>query len=137
MTADAPEFLDTNILVYAFSQDIRATRARNLLGRRCRIGVQSLNELANVMRRKLGVPWAGVRAALADVTALCSPVIALDLPIHLEGLRIAERYSYGVYDSLLIAAARSAGCATFWSEDLGDGVLIEGRMRIRNPFVAP
>lgn len=50
----AGEFLDSNVLVYAFTDDPRAAAAQALLARRCAISVQGLNELANVARRKLG-----------------------------------------------------------------------------------
>ena len=36
---------------------------------------------------------------------------------------------------LMIASALGAGCDTLWSEDMQHGMLIEERLRIRNPFV--
>jgi predicted nucleic acid-binding protein len=47
------EFLDSNVLVYAFTTDPRAARAQGLLARGCTISVQGLNEFTNVARRKL------------------------------------------------------------------------------------
>jgi predicted nucleic acid-binding protein len=44
---------------------------------------------------------------------------------HDAALRIAERYGYHIYDSLVIAAALEARCTTLFSEDLNNG---------RNPF---
>jgi len=35
---------------------------------------------------------------------------------------------------MIVASALIAGCTTLWSEDLQDGRLIEGRLRIVNPF---
>jgi predicted nucleic acid-binding protein len=35
---------------------------------------------------------------------------------------------------MIVASALIAGCTTLWSEDLQDGQLIEGRLRIINPF---
>ena len=48
------DFLDSNVLVYAFTDDPRAAAAQALLERGCAIGVQGLNEFANIARRKLG-----------------------------------------------------------------------------------
>ncbi len=45
------EFLDSNILVYAFTTDARAAAAQTLLGRGCVISIQGLNEFTNVARR--------------------------------------------------------------------------------------
>jgi len=37
---------------------------------------------------------------------------------------------------MIAAAALLAGCSTLWSEDMQDGLLIEGRLRIVNPFAS-
>ena len=64
------EFLDTNILVYAFTSDPRAQKAQELLARGCNAGVQGLNEFANVARRKLGMSCVELRDALAAIRTL-------------------------------------------------------------------
>lgn len=38
--------------------------------------------------------------------------------------RIAERYGYGIYDSLVIAAALEGSCNILFSEDMHDGQTI-------------
>jgi predicted nucleic acid-binding protein len=48
-------------------------------------------------------------------------------------MHIAERYGYSIFDSLIIAAALSAGAKTLYSEDMRDGQAIDG-LTIRNPF---
>jgi len=48
-------------------------------------------------------------------------------------MRIAERHGLSLYDAMIAAAARLAGCRTILSEDMQDGLRLEG-MRIRNPF---
>jgi len=35
---------------------------------------------------------------------------------------------------MIAAAALLAGCDTLWSEDMQDGMLIDARLRIANPF---
>jgi predicted nucleic acid-binding protein len=55
---------------------------------------------------------------------------------HETALAIAHRYSFAFHDSLIIASALEAGCATLWSEDMQDGQMIDGRLTIRNPFVS-
>ena len=47
---------------------------------------------------------------------------------------IAEQRGYGIFDALIVAAALRAGCDTLWSEDMQDGAVIDGRLRIVNPF---
>jgi predicted nucleic acid-binding protein len=40
------------------------------------------------------------------------------------------------YDALIVASALEAGCTTLLSEDIQDGRVIDGRLTIRNPFMA-
>jgi len=128
------EFLDSNILVYAFTTDPRAELARGLLARRCSVSVQQLNEFANVARRKLGMSWSELRESLAAIRTLCGVILPIDIDTHGEALRVAERYGCAIFDSLVIAAALRADCRVLWSEDMHDGLLVDGRLRVTNPF---
>ena len=128
------EFLDTNVLVYAFSTDPRTKAAELLLAKGCLVSLQGLNEFVNVARRKLGMAWDEIRDALGSIRTLCPQVQPMDAETQADALAIAERYGLAFYDALMIAAALRAGCSTFWSEDMQDGLLIDGRLRITNPF---
>jgi len=114
------EFLDSNVLVYAFTSDPRATRAQELLERGCILGVQGLNEFTNVARRRLGMTWGEVREALAAIRIICRTILPINIDTHTGALRIAERYGYGIFDALMIASALSANCGVLWSEDMQD-----------------
>jgi predicted nucleic acid-binding protein len=133
----AGEFLDSNVLVYAFTDDARAATAQALLDRGCTISVQGLNEFANVARRKLGKSWREIRDDLAAIRTVCPTVIPIDVDTHETALRLAERYGFAMFDALMVATASKAGCTTLWSEDMQDGMLIDGKLRIANPFRAP
>ncbi|WP_199553475.1 PIN domain-containing protein [Sandaracinobacteroides hominis] len=128
-------FLDTNILVYCYAESPRKTVARTLLDGRNRIGVQTLNEFSLVARRRMGYSWAELNEAIEHILSLVLRPLPLTYETHRDGLRIAERYQLGIYDSIHLAAALTANCRSFWSEDLHDGLVIDGRLTIRNPFV--
>ena len=130
------EFLDSNVLVYAFTSDPRATRAQELLERGCILGVQGLNEFTNVARRRLGMTWGEVREALAAIRIICRTILPINIDTHTGALRIAERYGYGIFDALMIASALSTNCGVLWSEDMQDGIIVDRRLRIANPFRA-
>ena len=134
MRANPSDFLDSNILVYAFTTDPRAVRAQALLQRGCIISVQGLNEFANVAKRKLGMTWAEIRDALSAIRTICRTIVPMDVETHDDAIRIAERYGYGFFDALMIASALRADCGTLWSEDMQDGLVIDRRLRIANPF---
>lgn len=59
-------FLDTNIMLYAFTDDAPSAIAEALLGRGTDMSVQVLNEFTNVARRKFGLDWGEVEQALQD-----------------------------------------------------------------------
>lgn len=63
-------------------------------------------------------------------------ITPVTIDIHESGLRLAERHGFSIYDSFIVAAALAADCDTLWSEDMQDGMLVEGRLRIVNPFAA-
>ena len=129
-------FLDTNIVVYAFiASDHRAEIAAGLLEAGGTISVQVLNEFASVARRKLGMSWDEVDAALEAVKTLCGTVLPMTVELHAAGLDIARRYGFGIYDALIVAAAIRGRCQTLYSEDMQDGQRIEG-LTVRNPFGA-
>ncbi len=46
----------------------------------------------------------------------------------------AGRCSVPLNDAMILAAALHSGFDTPWSEDMQDGMVIENRLRIRNPF---
>jgi predicted nucleic acid-binding protein len=131
------DFLDSNVLIYAFTTDPRARKAQALLAGNCITSVQGLNEFVNVGRRKLGMDWAELKLALASLRAVLRAIVPLDLKTHEIALEIAQRHGLGFYDSLMIAAALAASSATLWSEDMQHGMVIDGRLRIANPFALP
>ena len=127
-------FFDTNVLIYLASADLaKAERAEALIGEGGTISVQVLNELANVARRKMALTWPETHALLGLMRELLS-VEPLTLEVHETGLALAERYNLSLYDAMIAAAALHADCDTLWSEDMQDGMVIEGRVRVVNPF---
>lgn len=132
MSADG--FIDSNVVVYLLGSDsLKADRAESLIYGGAVCSVQVLNEVANVMRRKLANPWTDVHEVIGLLTQLCT-VQPLTVETHLKGLNLAERYSLSVYDSMIVASALLAGCKTLWTEDMQDGLVVDGQLHIRNPF---
>jgi predicted nucleic acid-binding protein len=127
-------FFDTNVVMYLASGDpTKADRTESLIAGGGIISVQVLNEVANVARRKMRLSWEQTHAFLSTVRALL-PVEPLTIETHETGLVLAERYRLSTYDSMIAAAALLADCDTLWSEDMQNGMLIDTRLRIANPF---
>jgi predicted nucleic acid-binding protein len=131
----AKDFLDTNVLIYAVAKnDPRAAKAEALLASGGIVSVQSLNEFASVVRRKLGMPWKEIKESLNLICILCPDPVPISLDTHNGAVAIAEKYSYSIYDALIISAALESGCKTLYSGDLQDGQTINRQLTIRNPF---
>lgn len=128
------EFVDTNVVLYSLSDDaVKRRRTLMILMERPVMSLQVLNEAANVMRRKLGFSPPAIREVVLRwlVESRLHPLAPSTL---LMALDVAERYGFSHYDSLIVAAALEASCATLYSEDLQHGQVIDGRMTIINPF---
>ncbi len=131
----AERFFDTNILLYLLSgDDAKADQAEDLLSQGGHISVQVLNEFASAAIRKLKMTHAELREVLTPIRAVCA-VNPLTEATHDLGLRLSERYQLSIYDAMIAAAALMAGCKTLFSEDMQDGLLIDRKLRICNPFM--
>ena len=127
-------FLDTNILVYAFSSEgNKKDIAEELLINGGTVGVQTLNEFVSVVGGKSRTPWPIIIQWLEAIRNLCAPPVPLTLSVHMRGIRISEIYGYHIYDSLMVAAALEASCTIFYTEDLHHNQQIAD-LTIRNPF---
>lgn len=131
----APErFFDTNVLLYLLSADeSKSGRAEEELGAGGIISVQVLNEFASVASRKLKMSLAEIREVLAAIRAVCD-VVPINEETHDKGLEVADKYGLSVYDAMIVASALLSGCDTVLSEDMQDGQILDGVLRIRNPF---
>ena len=132
--AAAKVFIDSNALLYLLSKDAKkADAAEAVLRAGGVISVQVLNEITNVALKKLGMPWPEINQFLALLRSLCT-VEPLTVETHDRGRAVAERYGLSVYDSMIVAAALIAGCTVLCSEDMQDGLLVDTRLRVVNPF---
>lgn len=127
-------FFDTNTLVYfADAEAWRAARVEALLLEGGVVSVQVLNELTLVCRHKLRMTWNEVDELLAVVHRACRVEPVTESTFDL-GRQLSERHQFHVYDAMIVAAALLAEADTLYSEEMHDGLVVAGRLRVRNPF---
>jgi predicted nucleic acid-binding protein len=140
MSAD--DFIDTNVFIYhmdtrnaqktAVASRILRDGAAN--GRAC-IRFQVIQETLNTLVRKAAIGFSpgDARQYLDNVLA---PLLLVPATVELyqRALDLQTRYRYAFYDSLIVAAALTAGCSRLYTEDMQHGQQIEG-LRIENPFL--
>lgn len=130
-------FLDTNIIIYAYSTENESKRevARGLIeSGKAVISVQVLNEFCNTARRKFPQVFEHVERTLQELPRHVQ-IQDLTYSTSLQALRLIRRYGYSYYDSLIIASALDAGCQILASEDMQHGFVVQDQMRIINPFL--
>jgi predicted nucleic acid-binding protein len=127
-------FLDTNVLVYATSNDPRCERAQALIAAGGTISVQVLNELVNVLRKKLKRDWGAIEKAVSDFRNVLDPVLPLTPETHDAAIALAREHSLSFYDALIVASASEANCEVLFTEDMQHGRTI-GTLTVRNPFI--
>lgn len=127
-------FFDTNILIYAQQDGVKAERSRVLLADGGKLSVQVLNEFVAVARRKQNKDWRQIAEAIADILVLVDPPLALSLDLHIAARALAETSQLSFYDALIVVSAIEAGCSILYSEDMQHGRTI-GKLTILNPFV--
>jgi predicted nucleic acid-binding protein len=100
------------------------------------VSTQVLVEVGANLCKKARVTEPQHRAILDDIVSQVSvvPVVASTLR-RASYLRDTGIWSY--WDSVIVAAAIEAGCSELWTEDLQDGQVIQGALRIVSPFRQP
>jgi predicted nucleic acid-binding protein len=89
-------FIDTNVLIYAFSDDdAKASVAEGVLAAGGIISVQVLNEFTNVCRRKLKLEWHVTEERLAVVKTLTRKVLPITLDHHEKAITLARAHDFG------------------------------------------
>ncbi len=140
MNANLTAFVDTNVLVYAVSDDEpeKQRRAREIVSRGFAegcyaISTQVMLELyVNVTKKaRIGLPPA---EAFEYVRALSQwPVIEMTPELVLAALSLSERSMISPWDAAILEAARQAGCPRVLTEDLAEGQSYVG-VTVENPF---
>jgi predicted nucleic acid-binding protein len=134
-----PEFLDTNILVYAYDaaspakQRVAQGLVRAAIAGRAIISTQVLSEFAATLLHKASPPISP--SELLVLLDALAPIRALFPDADIIRRAVDARAAYGIhfYDGLIVATAEKAGCKRIWSEDLNSGQRYFG-VTVENPF---
>ncbi len=135
-------FIDTNIFIYQLDtsdprkQAIAEGLVRQALatGSGC-ISIQVVQECMNTVLRKAEIKLTNAQATtyLDVVLAPLVRVPGTTALVH-RALDIQQRWRFSFYDSLIVAAALTAGCSRLLTEDLQHGQRIESLI-VENPFL--
>ena len=134
-----PEFLDTNVLVYAYDvsdptkQSVAQDLVRKAVAGGLVISTQVLAEFAaTLLHRLVPPPPSEDVVALLDALAPIRLIVP-DGDIVRRAVEAGAAYGLHFYDGMIVAAAERAGCEKIWSEDLNPGQKYFG-VTVANPF---
>ena len=134
------EFVDANVLVYAFdssagSKQVIASQLVERLwnsGTGC-LSVQVLQEFFVTVTRKVATPLSADEAA-ERIRELTSWTVFTPTAADVLGAIDLHRQSQiAFWDAMIVQAAAQSTCDVLWTEDLTHGQLLQG-VRVRNPF---
>lgn len=133
-------FVDTNVLVYALSEDDLAKRAiaRALIaelqsGHTLRTSAQVLSEFFVIVTRKVRKRLTAEAAVEHMEQIGTSPVVVIDFVLVVQACQLSVSAKISYWDALIVAAAARAGAKRLYSEDLNAGQEMLG-VKIINPF---
>jgi len=134
------QFVDTNILVYAYdrTQEEKWERARSLVdplwpSAEGTLSIQVLQEFFHAVTHKL--PHAlTVREARTIVRDLSRWTLHRpDRDDLLAAIDLHDEFGISFWDAMIVQSARRMNCSVLWTEDLNNGQTYAGVL-VRNPF---
>jgi predicted nucleic acid-binding protein len=136
------QFLDTNVLLYAYdpSAGERYLRACSLVDRlagnhEAAISIQVMQEFYVNACYKVEQSTTSSKA-LDRLLTYSRWYVHSPLPSDVaQAVRLSERYQLSFWDSMIVQSALRLECEILWTEDLNHGQVIDS-LQIRNPFSA-
>jgi len=128
--------LDSNIIIYSHSltQENKMQIAIDFFDENPVVSSQVISEYLNVMRKKF-------KMEKNELIQLCSSWLEKCIihPVILSTIKLAQnligKYDFQLFDGIVVAAALEADCNIFYSEDIHDGLIIDNKLKIVNPFI--
>ena len=134
-------FVDTNIWLYAFiegEEPQKTVQAKALLeaSRAIIVSPQVINEVCVNLLKKAQFSEPQVQQLIEAFYAKYV-VVEVSKALLLKASALREQYGFSFWDSTIVASALQAETSILFSEDMQDGLVVENRVRIINPFKKP
>jgi len=141
-------FIDTNILLYALTEPKKKDKEKDLPKRvkslelltklynenDIVVSVQVLNELHFNMVRKFKIDDDIAFKSIQENVFTIASVETLTAQTYTKAFQIRKQYNISYWDSLVVASALESGCTKLYSEDMQEGLVVDGVLNIINPF---
>ena len=137
-------FIDTNVFVYAYLENPnkkedykKHLKAKELLKSFTiddvvYISTQVCNEYYSALLKNK-IENADIQNSLYSLVQMVN-VASISKDTVLQSFEIKNRYNFSYWDSLILSSALENNCNIIYSEDMQNAQLINGVLRIVNPF---
>ncbi len=129
-------FVDSNILLYLadVNESSKKSIAKDIIEAKPFTSVQVVFECLNVCLKKFRMQKEASKDFVKNILKTCV-IIGEEKETGIFAIELFSKYSLQVFDSKIIATALDAGCSILYSEDMQNGLLIENRLTVINPFL--
>ena len=132
--SDKRTFIDSNVILYLYADDDRRKEiVKSLINPDYTISTQVVNENVNVCLRKLKLTKEEAFAHGRNLLNSLSVVQIYPSTIT-AAFSLSIKYGFGYWDSLIVSSALENDCEILFTEDMQDGLLVENKLKIKNPF---
>ena len=130
-------FLDSNVLLYLNDEtgSLKKEIVKSLLQSNPIISSQVVFECLNVCLRKFKYPKDKAVLFATSLFKTCT-VIDEEKETCILAIELFSKHKLQAYDAKIIASALDAGCTILYTEDMQNGLIIEKKLTIINPFLS-
>jgi len=130
-------FIDTNIWLYAFTETKdkkkRQKSKETIQDNEIIISTQVINETCINLLKKTSLTETEIQALVVSFYNKYT-IWEIDQSTLIKASQLREQYSFSFWDSIIIATALNADCEILYSEDMQNGLKVENKLTIKNPF---
>jgi predicted nucleic acid-binding protein len=130
-------FIDTNIWLYAFLEtqsNEKSTTAKSVISEKnITMSTQVINEVCVNLIKKVHFSEQNIQKLIISFYAKYT-VIEITRGILLKASELRGQNRLSFWDSVIVASALYSNIDILYSEDMQDGLVVENKLRIINPF---
>lgn len=128
-------FIDSNILLYAFSSAElqKQAIAKDIILKKCTISTQVINEVVVNLIKKFKMSEDKIESFVNSCYARYE-VETIGQESFLIASSLRKKYLLSCYDSMILSSAIESQCNIIYSEDMQHKLQIDSRLTIINPF---
>jgi len=139
-------FVDTNVWIYALTESkarddkekrkISLALLESIVAQEKDIytSIQVINECHWNFVRKFRLSDATAVRIIKENVIAVSQIAVVTLNTYLLSNQLRQFYRLSFWDSLIVASAVENQCSVLYTEDMQNGQVIEGKLKIVNPF---